>query len=99
LLAATGAALIAAPLFAFNAPQDVRIPPLEARAKPVAARFSHWEHSAQQCYACHPTIFPQSLRGFTHDDMQAGRYCASCHEGRTAKAVDAMRCEGCHVAR
>lgn len=91
--------LFATPILAVNAPQDVRLPPLKARAAPAPARFSHWEHGAQHCYACHPGVFPQAPLGFTHQDMREGRYCASCHDGQAAKAVSAMRCEACHAPR
>ncbi len=91
--------LFATPILAVNAPQDVRIPSLKSRAAPPSARFSHWEHGAQHCYACHPGLFPQAPRGFTHQDMREGRYCGSCHEGRAAKAITAMRCETCHAPR
>jgi len=91
--------LFATPIFAVNAPQDVRLPPLKERTSPAPALFSHWSHNSQHCYSCHPSVFPQSRLGFTHQDMREGRYCASCHDGQSAKAMRAMSCEGCHAAR
>lgn len=96
------AALIAVPVIAIGAPDTVRIPMQKAREKgdpPDSALFSHWEHSEYGCFACHPSVFPQKRVGFTHDDMAAGRFCGSCHDGVTAfgpkdKGVD---CETCHV--
>ncbi|MCP3145331.1 c(7)-type cytochrome triheme domain-containing protein [Pyxidicoccus xibeiensis] len=98
-LALLGGALFATPILAFTLPQDVRIPPVKARPQPVPALFSHWSHNTQHCYSCHPGVFPQAPLGFTHQDMREGRFCGSCHDGKSAKAVSAMRCEGCHVAR
>ena len=92
-------ALVATPIFAVNAPQDVRMPPLEERSAPVPALFSHWRHGEQHCYRCHPSVFPQSLLGFTHKDMRVGQFCGDCHDGRSAKAIKAMRCEDCHAPR
>ena len=91
--------LFATPIFAVSTPQEVRIPPLQERSKPVPSLFSHWRHNAQHCYSCHPSVFPQARFGFTHEEMQAGRYCGSCHDGQVAKATSAMRCEVCHVAQ
>jgi c(7)-type cytochrome triheme protein len=92
-------ALVAPPIFAVNAPQDVRIPPVAERSKPAPALFSHWQHGAQACYTCHPSVFPQGLKSFTHQDMHEGRFCADCHDGRKSQAIKSMRCEGCHVPR
>ena len=91
--------LFTTPIFAVNAPQDVRLPPLKERTTPAPARFSHWSHNSQHCYGCHPSVFPQSPLGFTHQDMQEGRACGSCHDGQAAKAVRTMRCEACHAPR
>jgi c(7)-type cytochrome triheme protein len=99
-LVAVVAALGPLPLLAVHAPQRLRIQPLEARpAGPPPAVFSHWAHDRLGCYACHPGIFPQAPQGFTHQQMQAGRACGACHDGRGAQAVSALRCEDCHVAR
>jgi len=91
--------LFATPIFAVNAPQDVRIPPLQERTAPAPALFSHWAHNSQHCYSCHPSAFPQTRLGFTHQDMREGRYCGSCHDGQAAKALRSMSCEGCHALR
>lgn len=92
-------ALSVTPLWALNnVPQSVRIPSVKERAKPAPAVFSHWEHDQLQCFACHPGTFPQAPKGFTHQDMKEGRYCASCHDGRATTAIKEMRCEVCHVA-
>lgn len=51
---------------------------------PGAGMFSHWQHEQYQCVACHPAIFPRARKGFTHDEMDEGKYCGACHDGRTA---------------
>jgi c(7)-type cytochrome triheme protein len=99
---ALGAVLLALPVLGWAVPDAVRIP--KARPHPpgtpqAAARFSHWEHGSQRCYACHPGIFPQGPEAFTHADMNQGRYCARCHGGGEAPAVYSYRCERCHVEK
>jgi c(7)-type cytochrome triheme protein len=100
LLVALG--LAAFPLAGLGLPDRVRIPiakPHPAGAPQAAALFSHWSHSQYRCFACHPSTFPQVPVGFTHADMNEGRFCARCHAGKTAPAVSQYRCEACHVAR
>jgi c(7)-type cytochrome triheme protein len=81
-------------------PATLRIPrrdPASAPAVP-AAWFSHRAHGALGCYSCHPSVFPQAPLAFTHEDMRAGRYCGSCHDGARAFAITAVACGGCHGA-
>jgi c(7)-type cytochrome triheme protein len=97
-----GAVLVGAPLVVLAVPDTVRIP--MARRHPegtpqVAAVFSHWGHSSYRCFACHPSVFPQALLGFTHAQMSDGRFCGKCHGGGEAPAVSSYRCERCHAAR
>ena len=49
------------------------------------------------CYACHPSVFPQALVGFTHAEMREGQFCGRCHDGRTAFAIPGATCARCHV--
>ena len=49
------------------------------------------------CYACHPSVFPQALVGFTHAEMREGQFCGRCHDGRTAFAIPGAACARCHV--
>ena len=84
-------------------PDRVRIPIVKAHDAsdpPDPGVFSHWLHGEFRCYACHPAVFPQQRRGFTHADMKRGAYCGACHNGRVAWLVDDDRieCETCHVA-
>lgn len=78
----------------------VRIPIVRAHGKgdpQAAASFSHWSHDEFPCYSCHPSIFPQQRLGFTHDELDAGRFCATCHDGKRSWSVDdAPECETCH---
>jgi c(7)-type cytochrome triheme protein len=95
-------ALVAVPIIALGAPDQVRIPPKAPHEKgdPAdAALFSHWGHSDFQCYSCHPSIFPQRRVGFTHADMDEGRFCGSCHDGQQVWAPKGkgVECETCHV--
>src|SRR5262245_5546517 len=83
-------------------PDRIRIP--KAKEHPPgtpqdSGLFSHWSHGTYRCYSCHPSVFPQSVIGFTHMDMNEGRFCGHCHDGREAKAITAHRCETCHVPR
>jgi len=80
-------------------PAVLRIPPRDpgaTRSLP-AASFSHRAHQSFGCYACHPSLFPQAPRGFTHEEMRAGRFCGQCHDGRTAFAIAGAACGGCHA--
>lgn len=86
---------------ALGTPDVIRIPMLKPRDQgdpKSAARFAHSEHNRYYCYACHPGIFPQRRKGFTHDDMDAGKYCGTCHDGKGAVAVDdpEVACTTCH---
>lgn len=71
----------------------------EADEGPVI--FAHWKHQeSYQCYACHNNLFSMDKKvGFTHEDMDAGKYCGACHNGKVAPHPDdeAFGCENCHV--
>lgn len=80
-------------------PAVLRIPRRDpgAAAFPPRALFSHRTHQSFGCYACHPGVFPQALVGFTHGEMQEGKFCGRCHDGRTAFAIPGAACARCHV--
>jgi c(7)-type cytochrome triheme protein len=68
-------------------PAEVRVPVVKEHGKadpPAAGVFSHWRHDQYQCYTCHPVLFPRARKGFTHDDMDEGKFCGACHDGKTA---------------
>lgn len=96
-----GATLVAVvPRDGVAMPASVRIPKVAPHGEddpPDAALFSHWAHDRFQCYSCHPSVFPQRRLGFTHQDLDEGRYCATCHDGKRAWAFDEAECETCHV--
>jgi len=81
-------------------PAVLRIPPRNPVApRPVPpALFSHRAHQSFGCFACHPSLFPQTPLGFTHEEMRKGRFCGHCHEGRIAFAIDGGACKGCHAS-
>ncbi len=88
------------PLWVLGMPESLRIPMVEPREDEEApALFSHGVHDAYRCYECHTGIFPQARVGFTHEEMDEGRYCGACHDGRTAWSPDDddVECETCHV--
>jgi c(7)-type cytochrome triheme protein len=80
-------------------PAVLRIPRRnpDAPAFPPRALFSHRTHQSFGCYACHPGVFPQAPVGFTHAEMQDGKFCGRCHDGRTAFAIPGAACARCHV--
>jgi len=98
------ALLVGGPALALGLPNEVRIPIVRdhgAGDPPDAALFSHWDHDSFSCASCHPSTFPQRRAGFTHADMEAGRFCGSCHNGRLAFGPKdkGVGCETCHVAK
>lgn len=71
--------------------------PADAEATPVV--FKHWKHQRDfKCYSCHPGLFSKYEKAvFDHDDMDAGRYCGACHNGKLAFVPEDVDCEVCHV--
>jgi len=98
-----GVALVLATAIAAAAayPAVLRIPRRDAgrMAALPEAMFSHRTHGAIGCFGCHPSTFPQAAVGFTHDDMNKGRFCGRCHDGRVAFAIAGAACARCHVPR
>lgn len=97
-------ALIGTPVVALTMPESIRIPIARehgAGAPVDNALFSHWAHAAFTCNSCHPGTFPQHKLGFTHDDMKAGKFCGSCHDGSVAFSPQdrGVSCETCHAER
>jgi c(7)-type cytochrome triheme protein len=58
--------------------------------------FDGKSHSAAKCNECHPAIFKMKKSGetMTMKDMEAGKFCGSCHNGTKAFAV--KDCAKCH---
>ena len=60
--------------------------------------FSHKNHtSIYNCGECHPLIFKtaRSKTRVSMKEMEAGKSCGSCHDGKTAFSVK-EKCESCH---
>jgi c(7)-type cytochrome triheme protein len=63
--------------------------------------FSGTTHAEKgpKCNDCHPNIFP--MRKITEElkmsDMNAGKYCGACHNGKKAFSTsDSADCSKCH---
>lgn len=89
---AVGVALELPPDLAFAANPDA--------PAPVTFRHAtHVDESAPRCTGCHPATHKILRRGgpVTHADMEAGRSCGACHDGKAAfAATDSDACEFCH---
>lgn len=100
LVVAVGLSLVWRP--ALSMPDAVRIPIVEdhpAGAPADAALFRHGRHDQYTCAGCHPSLFPAWRAGFTHRDMNEGRFCGVCHDGTAASAIETLACGSCHVPR
>jgi c(7)-type cytochrome triheme protein len=63
------------------------------------ATFRHATHTQWlSCKNCHPAVFKKADENlqFTHDDMDAGKYCGACH---FKVVVVQSGCNGCHVKK
>jgi len=71
-------------------PPDATMPP---------SLLTHWKHQrSYKCYACHPGTFSQWKKAvFDHVDMEEGKYCGACHNGKVAFRPDNEDCEVCHA--
>jgi c(7)-type cytochrome triheme protein len=93
--------LMSASLFAV--PAEVRVPVVKEHGKadpPAAGVFSHWRHDQYQCFDCHPALFPRARKGFTHEQMDEGKFCGACHDGEAAPPTSGARavCKtSCHM--
>jgi len=55
-------------------------------------------HAKAKCNECHPALFAMKKGTvMTMKDMEAGKFCGSCHNGEKAFGVkDAAKCGSCH---
>lgn len=63
------------------------------------ATFRHATHTQWlSCKNCHPALFKKRSENlqFTHDDMDAGKYCGACH---SKVVVLQGGCKGCHARK
>jgi c(7)-type cytochrome triheme protein len=69
---------------------------------PAPVLFRHWVHVALQggrCDGCHTRLFSilAPTRRASHEEMDAGRGCGSCHDGGRAFGTgDGEACLSCH---
>jgi len=109
-LAAATALLLAAALGAaagsLKLPADKPLP--QSPDSPGVVTFSHASHvdaARPNCTTCHPKPFPILADGeakkaatpIRHEDMEAGRSCGACHDGKAAHGLD--DCTACHVEK
>jgi c(7)-type cytochrome triheme protein len=98
-----GAVLIVA---GHAAAQQLRLPPdlvySKAEGSPGKVVFRHQFHVAvsDKCTACHVKLFRmlRPTRHVSHGEMEVGRSCGACHNGRMAFGpADAASCGRCHA--
>ncbi|HEX7505998.1 MAG TPA: c(7)-type cytochrome triheme domain-containing protein [Polyangia bacterium] len=97
------AALLLGSASVLAVPAEVRVPVVKEHGKadpPEPGVFSHWQHDQFLCFTCHPALFPRARKGFTHDQMDEGKFCGACHDGRTAPPTSGAKatCKtSCHA--
>ena len=77
-------------VFVRKAPGTDDVPP---------AIFPHFLHRIQfKCSVCHDAIVEMKAGAnpITMDDIQAGKYCGVCHNGKTAFQATFDACPRCH---
>lgn len=77
-------------VFVRKAPGTDDVPP---------AVFPHFVHRIQfKCSVCHDAIVEMKAGAnpITMDDIQAGKYCGVCHNGKTAFQATFDACPRCH---
>ena len=97
-LALWGAVGAASPPPEIRLPQDLTYGASPDSPGPVT--FSHQTHVSiadNKCLGCHPAPFKmlRPVRKVTHAEMESGRLCGACHDGKTASGVQ-DDCEHCH---
>lgn len=101
-----GASLLASPVEAPRTP--LRLPAdrvfkhsPEAPAPVVFRHATHVVLEKWKCLTCHPQVFKLLSRELrpTHAEMDAGRQCGLCHNGRRAFATNGEACATCHSER
>ena len=84
-------------------PKDQALP--RGDGSPGVVTFRHETHvdaDKPNCTVCHPKLFPILKRRegappapvMKHADMEKGRLCGSCHDGKAAHGFD--DCATCH---
>jgi c(7)-type cytochrome triheme protein len=89
-----------------NLPKDIALP--QGDGSPGVVTFRHGAHvdaSQPDCTTCHPKLFPIVKRtassaapaAIRHADMEKGKSCGSCHDGKSAHGLD--DCGTCHKTK
>jgi c(7)-type cytochrome triheme protein len=105
-LALTGATLVLAALAGGALPKlpaERALP--QGTDSPGVVVFSHASHvdaARPDCTGCHPRLFSilheatptQGGPRITHKEMEAGRQCGACHDGKAAHGFE--DCAACH---
>jgi c(7)-type cytochrome triheme protein len=63
------------------------------------ALFPHFLHRIQfKCYVCHEAIFEMKAgaNAISMEAIQAGKFCGTCHNGKTAFQATFDACPRCH---
>jgi c(7)-type cytochrome triheme protein len=85
-----------------NLPNAIAFP--QGKESPGVVTFRHESHvdaARPDCTSCHPKLF-EILRSsapataILHSDMEKGRACGACHDGKKAFAPE--DCTACHTA-
>jgi len=85
-------------------PKDKALP--QSPDSPGAVTFRHTTHVdavKPDCTTCHPKLFSitrnrastGSMPMIKHADMESGKACGSCHDGKNAHGMD--DCTTCHA--
>lgn len=89
-----------------NLPKDKALP--QGADSPGVVTFRHTSHvdaARPDCTTCHPVLFPIVKRtassaapaAIRHADMEKGKSCGSCHDGKSAHGLD--DCGTCHESK
>jgi c(7)-type cytochrome triheme protein len=82
-------------------PADIVLDGAKDSPGPVVFRHAtHVEFTDTKCLTCHPQPFSilHPKRRFLHDEMNAGRSCGLCHDGKSATSTtDSDSCATCHA--
>ncbi len=88
----------------FSAEEDFGGPEITFTAPAPGVIFSHKTHVGDfgyDCAACHDGLFEMSSLSaqeqgdFTMASLAKGKYCGSCHDGKTA-FISSSQCSSCH---
>jgi c(7)-type cytochrome triheme protein len=83
-------------------PADYRFPASDSPGEVVFSHANHVNEEAPDCGVCHAADWSlqapgQPLRGkLTHEQMDQGALCGSCHNGKTSSISTTSDCDDCH---